>query len=519
LALRFPIYSLRTTILSHLVLLILSAMVLINVVMLKFSERDLIGYKVQAGRLFLQSIEQGAVIDILKTDAGVSASDISTLSNLLDGALRVGGLSELMIINRQGKVLLGTEGWGDSRTKAFSNSLEALTTGNASTSFLGSTWGAIWFAHEKAILSAPLTFENRVIGSASVCADFSPLYKRLRDTEALMILFILLNTFVLVIFGFYLLSRTVVRPVKRLVRITNEFGKDIPFKDITETSKNEIGQLYRSLNIMLRRLEENKLELRSHIQSLEKANKEIRKAQEEVFRSEKMASIGQIATGVAHEIGNPIGIVLGYVELLKGSDLAYDEKEDFLRRIESEINRISEIIRQLLDFSRPSSGKKEVTRFHASVDEVVSLLEPQPMMSGIDIKTSLDADHDTVWADPARLKQLIVNLLINSAESIGESEGQQNAKTISIETTNRDDSLLIKFSDNGPGVPDDGIERIFDPFYTTKDPGKGTGLGLSVCHSIIDGLQGDIRAENMSEKGFMITVSLPLYHRKLQDKP
>jgi signal transduction histidine kinase len=166
--------------------------------------------------------------------------------------------------------------------------------------------------------------------------------------QKIVLFYILLNTLFLALFGFYLIYRSTIRPINRLVKRAEEFKEGDTFFLTSSAEQNEFGKLSSSLNVMLRRLEDNKAELKTSISSLEKANLELQQAQEEIIRSEKLASVGRLASGVAHEIGNPIGIVLGYLGLLKGSDLNDEEMQDFINRIEKEINRIKYLFIKLL---------------------------------------------------------------------------------------------------------------------------------------------------------------------------
>jgi signal transduction histidine kinase len=265
---------------------------------------------------------------------------------------------------------------------------------------------------------------------------------------------------------------------------------------------------------MLRRLEENKRELQSHISSLEKANRELQQAQDEIIRSEKLASVGKLAAGIAHEIGNPIGIIIGYLDLLNSEDITEVEKKDFLNRIESEITRVNRIIRQLLDFSRPSSGEPAKTRVHDMVKMTLSMLGPQPMMESVRTALELKAQNDTVLADPNQLQQVFLNIIMNAADALAEGKEEGEEKWLTIKSERIGGSIELRFFDNGHGIPEKELLRIFDPFYTTKEPGKGTGLGLSVCYRIVEGLGGAIRAESKTGEGTTIIVSLPLYEGK-----
>jgi signal transduction histidine kinase len=309
----------------------------------------------------------------------------------------------------------------------------------------------------------------------------------------------------------------VVNPIHKLLKMTEEYKEGEMVLSLGEASRNEIGELSRSLSFMLRRLDENKKELRAHISSLEKANKELQEAQEEIIRSEKLASVGRLAAGIAHEIGNPIGIILGYLDLLSSADTKEEERKDFLNRIESEIIRVKEIIRQLLDFSRPSTGELKKTHVHEMITKTMSMLSPQPVMEDIKTEVRLIAEDDVVLADPTQLQQVFLNIILNAADALGENdparwEGVE--KKMTLTTGNEGNAIQIVFSDTGPGIPETELTRIFDPFYTTKETGKGTGLGLSVSYRIVEGLRGTIKAESTAGRGATITIALPLTNKK-----
>ena len=142
--------------------------------------------------------------------------------------------------------------------------------------------------------------------------------------------------------------------------------------------------------------------------------------------------------------------------------------------------------------------------------------EPQPMMDQIEMRQELRARKNVVWAETAQLKQVFLNIILNAADAMIETESSDglSPKVLHIETENEDDSIVISFTDTGTGISSEELGRIFDPFYTTKEPGKGTGLGLSVCYTIIEGLGGRISAESVLGKGSKFIVNIPLNRRK-----
>ncbi len=512
---RIPLYSLRTGVLAHLIFLIVSAMLLINVVMVKFSEKDLIEAKVQTGRLLLKSISQKLGDHI--ADQHRSWTQLESdrrFKNEVNQLLRAGDFSGALVIKRDGSKVLRFGSWGEREQEGLSISRETLVSKRHSCSFSGSTWGVIWLADERVKISCPLLVDGRILGAMTIYAELRPLYEKLRKSEKIILIYILLNTIILVLFGIYLLSRVVVRPIHRLLSIAEQFKGGEQFPNLADSSPNEIGRLSRSLNMMLKRLDENEKELKAHISSLEKANRDLKEAQDEIIKSEKLASVGRLAAGVAHEIGNPIGITLGYLELLKAGSLSREESRDFLKRMESEISRINQTIRQLLDFSRPADGIMEQTGIHDLIMETVNMLKPQPMMANIEIHSVLQASKDCVRADPNQLKQVFLNIIINAADAMTNEEGpdDETAGILTVKTIDAGDSIELRFEDTGSGIPQQELAHIFDPFYTTKDTGTGTGLGLSVCYRIIEGMGGSIRAESSQGEGTVIIIDIPLYH-------
>jgi len=509
--LKIPVNSLRTGILAQLTFLILAAMLLINVVMIKLAERDLIRTRFQAGQLLRAAVEQ--MIGQYLSGPAKKLPDLAGDARFRSGLLRLlgeGDYAHIVIVNREGEKLVAAGFGEDQEGYALSGAREAAATGMGAHHFSGTMWGVIWLSKRDLWISSPLSFEGRLQGGMTLSCSLVPLYETLRNSQKVILLYIFLDTLVLVMVGLVLLSRIVVKPIHQLLHLTAGYkeGDEVPV--VAEGSGNEIGELTRSLHNMLRRLDDNKKELRDHIASLEKANKELQQAQDEIIRSEKLASVGRLAAGIAHEIGNPIGIILGYLDLLRSGDTGEEEKKDFLGRIESEISRVNQIIKDLLDFSRPSSGERVETHVHEALQNTVSMLAPQPMMEDIRSRLTLTAPNDVVLANPNRLQQVFLNILLNAVDALAEMQQAGKKKILTIGSENSGEHIRLTFADSGPGIEPRELAHIFDPFYTTKEPGRGTGLGLSVCYRIVESLGGTIRAESALGRGTEIIVSLPL---------
>jgi two-component system NtrC family sensor kinase len=511
-ALRFPFVfnGLRSVIITSLTLLILAAMLLINVVMAIFAQRDLVNERIRQGRLMLLAAES-----LLMENQEHGAKPWWVFANTprfrisLNKMVHSSDFSSFLLFKANGKMVFSTGVWTEMEKKMAGDSLESDT----DLVFLGKTWGWLWPAPEKVILKSALMDRSKRTGSAAALCDLKPLYGQLRNSQPIILAYIALNVFILVLFGIGLLSFTIVRPIHRILQVTEKFDGHFPSPDSDVLVENEIGRLSKSLNLMLRRLHANEKRLQENISSLEEANQEIKKTQNEMIKSEKMASIGRLATGIAHEIGNPLGIILGYVELLERKDLNHDERTDFLKRLESEVRRIHRIIRDLLDFSRPSVHDQENARVHELLDEVLTVLSPQSVFEEIEIIPHYNAKNQTVGIAPDSLKQIFLNVILNAADAINEVSGERSTgttKTISITTRNREDFLIVDFLDNGCGISAGNVARVFDPFFTTKDPGQGTGLGLSICYTIMDRAGGSIHVDSKAGEGTKVTLEIPL---------
>jgi two-component system NtrC family sensor kinase len=499
---------------AQLAFLIVAAMLLINVVMIRFAERDLVDAKLEAGQLAINAVEQNLWHIVSHRGGKLAELDTDPQFRKDIGVLLAGsGFLDLLIVDEKGEKVFATHFEGDLEDRGLAAAKESAATRLWTTRFGGTTWGVVWMAKSDITISAPIFLDGRPMGGLALVGSLIPIYETLRTSETWSLLYILLDSLILVTVGILLLSRIVVKPIHKLLKMTEDYKEGDMVLSLGEASGNEIGDLSRSLSVMLKRLDENKKELKAHISSLEKANKDLQQAQDEIVRSEKLASVGRLSAGIAHEIGNPIGIILGYLDLLNSDDIQEEDKKDFLKRIESEIIRVKEIIKQLLDFSRPSSGEQGKTHIHEMITSTLTMLSPQPIMENIQTSTQFMAERDIVLADPGQLQQVFLNIILNAADALSEkrlSGGEGEGKKLTVMTENDGKMIQIRFSDTGRGIPQQELARIFDPFYTTKEPGKGTGLGLSVCYRIVEGLGGTIRAESVSEKGATIIVTLPL---------
>lgn len=503
----FP-HKLKIYISVNLAILLGIAMILIDFVMVMSVQKILLRSEIQRGYLLISAVE---------THLPSSPALEYKLSDNADILLDESGFSCAMVLDADMSLVYFKGSDCVSEGKLRAAAAQAIRSGEKAVKSFGTIWGVFWKQKQYLILSAPLSRNGHIAGGSSVVLPLEGIYMVLRRTQQILFIYILINTLVLTLIGFYRLSKVTTKPLHSLLKRAEEYREDTDSFFLSEKEDNEFSQLSRALNRMLKRISEDKKALHLTVQSLEKANKDLKQAQNDIIRAEKLASVGRLTSGIAHEIGNPISIVIGYLELLRQKDMSDDEKDEFISRAGDEISRINRIIRQLLDFSRPSDGIPETVSAHDLIRDIVNVMKFQPLMSDIQLKLSLTAEKDTIRTDPDRLRQVFLNLMINAADAISSAENTSDGELsitseVAADPDLRDHPQYLKlmFIDNGMGIPGEELDNIFDPFYTTKEPGKGTGLGLSVSFMMIESIGGKIKAASKQGKGTTMTVCLPI---------
>ena len=349
------------------------------------------------------------------------------------------------------------------------------------------------------------------------------------------------------LFGRWLITSRVLLPLDRMVAEAEGIAGGDYVRRLPQWEAEEIDRLSRSLNRMAERLINHQMELARNVESLERTNRDLTEARDELIRSEKMASLGQMAAGVAHEIGNPLTAIMGNVDLLRRRAEGRDQQ--ILQTTREQVERIDRIVSGLLDYARAREARVRPIDVNDVVSKTVELITTQRKFSGVDLDLDLDPDLPSVSADPFQLEQVLVNLMLNAADAM-DGQDARDGRVVRIATGHRtfqrpvhtpirrkddppgidyshrrrfnqparvprlhpfrtgDEIVEVRVEDTGPGIPEDQLQRIFEPFMTTKEPGKGSGLGLAVSARLIDGMDGTIRAENTGS-GAVFTILLP----------
>lgn len=306
---------------------------------------------------------------------------------------------------------------------------------------------------------------------------------------------------------YVLLTYFIVRPIDRLRVASERLASGRLQARVPVQGAAEVARLAATFNDMAAQLRQDRASLQERLEELERTTAELTTAQEQIIRSARLAAVGRLSAGVAHEIGNPLAAIRGLLDLMLAGELDQEEQVEFIGRMQRETERIHHTIRDLLDFSRSEPVAEARVESSADLGEVVGdtvkLVDRQTRFRDIELALALDDDLPRVRGDHERLRQLLLNLLFNAADAIG-GRGR-----IEVSASNGGGVVRLRVEDDGPGIDPAILDQVFDPFVTTKAAGQGTGLGLAVCYTIVERLGGSIEAANRDQGGASFAVTLP----------
>jgi signal transduction histidine kinase len=330
-------------------------------------------------------------------------------------------------------------------------------------------------------------------------AHTTPLLRLLALYTSLVALALLTATY-------FALTRLIVRPLDALAHAAERVASGARRLAVPRTQVRELGELGQSLNTMTERLLAEEDNLRKKVDEVELATQRLKETQRQLVRSERLASVGRLAAGLAHEIGNPIAALIGLEDLLLAGGLTPDEQRDFLQRMRRETERVNRILRDLLAFARPSQEDTESRHpgdVEAAVHDTAALVMPHPALRDVDMALDVHADLPRVSLSREQLVQVLLNLVLNAADAAGPGGH------IRIEAAPAGEGVRLSVSDDGPGVALEVQGRLFEPFVTTKEVGKGTGLGLAVCRGLVEAAGGTIDLDSSVPRGARFVLELP----------
>jgi two-component system NtrC family sensor kinase len=542
--------NLRSEVIINISFLMLAAILLIGFTISKINGRNIIREKIKYGERMIQDFQ--TILDFMSREKKEFILDSPLVKKEVQDFVHIyvkeKGFYELLIVDTQLNTIASKKWGGANKPSTDPFMKKVIQTGELSAEIEKSE-NLLSTQYKKMVIYSPLWHQGKIIGGILMEVPIWDLMTNLLESKRIILITIALDAIVLIIFGSFLLSRVLVKPIKDLVRLTQKISDGDFSQKIEETSKNEIGQLIVSFNRMIERLKEKQESLENYLESLESANKQLKQAQEELIRTEKLASIGRFAAGVAHEVGNPLGAILGYTSILQKEGMDREESKDYLNRIEKEIERINRIVHELLDFARPSKFEIKDLEINKVIESTLSLLSYQKNFKNIETQLDMQPDLPMIKGDESQLSQVIINIILNAVDAMPnggiltiqtrthilenldvdrlqgiyprrrksdpmESDYSHMRKTdplsVLLKKFSEGDRLVkIRISDTGVGIKKEDLENIFDPFFTTKAPDKGTGLGLSISLRIVESLRGEMRVESEIGKGTIFEIYFP----------
>ncbi len=518
--------SLTFSILASLASLLGLTWILLSLISFKTAEQDLLAQKNEEVRVLL-----GSFIGVLPDNLTGLATSGAAAGRFADRLARERDFAGLLVVDSQGKMVYGfsDEMGVDARLR------ETLKSGAESSIFSGN--GLIVSRY------APIRSGDRVTGAARLSLSLVGEQERLKRSRHIFLAYFVLDFLLLFGFGSYLLSRIVVVPVKRLLTATERITAGDYSHAIKVPGSAEVAELAEAFSLMQEALRSKQEEAGTYVRSLERANSELQTAREETLRSEKMASVGLLAAGMAHEIGTPLASIIGYTGILRDELRDNPANEDYLRRIDEEAGRIDRIVRGLLDYARPTKANYEDVDLGLLVAGTLELIADQGAFRSIETSLRMESGLPAVHADRHQLQQVLINLFLNARDAMprggmitisarrgefmaGRENSPPDASTIRMGRRKEDFNrafgapftasgaaipcVRLEIRDTGEGIAPENLVKVFDPFFTTKEPGKGTGLGLAICARIVDTFRGRITVESTPGEGAAFILWLPV---------
>ena len=335
---------------------------------------------------------------------------------------------------------------------------------------------------------------------------------------SLLALYMAVGGAALLFVAYLALTHWIVRPIVNLAGAAARVERGGTMSHALAHAPSELLNLSHSLVTMTQQLRQEEVALRTKIEELEAKKLELASAQNSLIRSERLASVGHLAAGLAHEVGNPLSALLGILELLAEGGLSAKEQQDFILRMKRETERIHQVMNDLLTFARSEKRSEETVGSISrdgralnagscdpnwAIEEVFKLLKPQKKFLNISLITELAPSLRPVAIRAEELVQVLLNLLLNAGDACPESG------TITVRSYQSEQTTLIELQDDGPGVDPAYRQTLFEPFVTSKDVGQGTGLGLSVSQGLLVSSGGTLELIDTQTSGALFRITLP----------
>lgn len=427
-----------------------------------------------------KQIDQGrflgqALANILSSAFHAQTTPKETLPDVIRALANSPAIQELVVVDPHLKLLASSSIQGKAGLLNEEDVVTTLRTGQQIIDVSSSGQSRILS------ISTPILASGQLLGAVRLK---TPVGKEPLKWPLLFWLIMGIDGLILFLFVALVHSRYVIKPLLAIQRAAARVSNGELAIQLPLDGPSELSSLARSFNAMTASVQEKMVRL-------EKQQQELVASREQLIRSEKLASVGRLAAGVAHEVGNPLQVIIGFTEMILGKELQPREEIDFLQRIRSEAQRIHHIIRELLDYARPVKEAIEPVSLAAAIEQSLKLIKPQKRFQEISIEYEGLTDLPSVAANAQRVVQVLVNLLLNAADAM-EGRGKIAFRG---EYHPLEERVALWVSNTGPLIPEEIRSHIFDPFFTTKQPGQGTGLGLSIAQSIVESFHGNLELD------------------------
>jgi signal transduction histidine kinase len=340
---------------------------------------------------------------------------------------------------------------------------------------------------------------------------------------ASLLALVLADAVVFTFLGGHLLRRRVITPLRRLAAAARSRGDEGRGPAVPTDGVAEAAEVAQAFNEMCASLEQRSTRLEKALSELRQTNASLRQARDGLDRAERLASVGQLAAGVAHEVGNPMGAVLAYLDLVGRDESLSESARQHLGKALEQSERVRGILRQLLDFSRPPRPRKQPVDLRPVARQALDLAAAQPIYSEISFDFEAGVGTELAWADESLVSQILLNLVMNACDAVRNAgsarvrillrpavlHARAGEDSAAAAGRRRPDAIECLVEDDGAGVQPEDRTRIFDPFYTTKPPGEGTGLGLSNSLRLAEELGGRLDCIESRLGGAAFSLVLP----------
>jgi len=440
------------------------------------------------------------------------------------------GLEKIRVFNKDGKIMFSTDknDIGEMVDKkaeacyachAAEKPLERLDTPDRSRIFTAKTGHRV-LGVISAIYNEPDCYtpdchahppEQKVLGVLDIGMSLEDVDKEIKGAQNKMIIFAIIACLIIAVTISISINRYVTRPVRELVKGTKKIAEGDLSNGIFIKTEDEIGQLasaFTQMTLDLKKADEKLVEWGKTLeQKVQQRTEELRKTENQLMQSDKVASLGKLAAGVAHEINSPLTGILTYSSLLLKAKKEGDPEKEDLEVIVNETNRCKKIIKGLLDFARQSEPQKVLSHINEVIDKSIDLVSHQAGLQNIKIEKKIKPDLPKTMIDVGQIQQVFINILLNAIEAMPQGG------ILTVSSGIEGQMATVRFTDTGIGIPKEVLPKILDPFFTTKKQGKGTGLGLSVSYGIIERHRGKLEVKSKVGKGTTFTVKLPIEER------